>query len=62
MSEVEQAKGKQPLGSQLASTVMVILVLHLLLAVIGLLTGSNSVGTPELVLLTVVWVVGLLWV
>jgi hypothetical protein len=44
------------------STVLVILVPILLLALIGLATGSLDIGTPELAILMVIWVVGLVWV
>ena len=47
---------------QLASTVLVITVPLLLLAILGLLSGSVDLGTPERTGLTVIWVVGLAWV
>ena len=48
--------------NRITSSVLVILVPILLLAVIGLATGSLALGTPELLLLTVIWIVGLVWV
>jgi len=42
----------------LASTVLVFTVPMLLLAIIGLFSGSLGIGTPELTLLWVIWIVG----
>jgi len=62
MTGVEPAKDKPTLGSKLASTVLVFTVPMLLLAIIGLFSGSFGIGTPELTLLWVIWIVGLTWV
>ncbi len=53
---------KKTFGSKLASTVLVFTVPILLLAIIGLFTGSFDIGTPEIALLSVIWIVGLIWV
>src|SRR4051812_2489165 len=52
---------ERPRG-RFASSVLVITVPVLLLAVLGLITGGLGVGTPELTLLMLIWVIGLLWV
>jgi uncharacterized membrane protein len=62
MSEVQQAKRTKTLGSKLASTVLVFTVPLLLLAIIGMLGGGLGIGTVELALLLVIWIVGLVWV
>jgi len=41
---------------------LVIFVPLLLLLLIGVFTGGFGVGTPELVLLNIIWVVGIVWV
>jgi hypothetical protein len=62
MTEVQPAKGRQTLGKKLSSTVLVFTVPVLLLAIIGAAGGSFGIGTVELSLLAVIWVVGLAWV
>jgi hypothetical protein len=62
VTEVQQAKRKKTLGSKLASTVLVFTVPILLLALIGVLGGSFAIGTPEIALLWVIWIIGLIWV
>jgi len=62
MTEVQPDKGKRTLQSKLASTVLVFTVPLLVLAIIGALGGSFAIGTPELALLMVIWVIGLIWV
>jgi hypothetical protein len=52
----------EPPKGQFSSSVLVVLVPVLLLAIIGLAGGSMDLGTPELMLLTIIWVVGLTWV
>jgi hypothetical protein len=47
---------------QFASSVLVITVPLLLLAILGVVGGGMGLGTPELIGLTVIWVVGLTWV
>ena len=34
----------------------------MLLAILGLVSGSMDLGTPELTGLTIIWIVGLTWV
>ena len=58
MSESKQSS----LESKLGSSVLVITVPWLLLVVLGLFTGSFDLGTPELLLIQLVWLVGLVWV
>lgn len=62
MTEVQQGEGKRTLESKMTSTILVITVPVLLLAIIGLFSGSFGIGLPELILLWVIWMVGLLWV
>lgn len=62
MTELQGAKDKRTLGSKLASTVLVFTVPMLLLAIIGLFGGGFAIGTPEIALLWVIWIVGLTWV
>ena len=62
MTEVQNVRVKKALGSKLASTVLVFTVPMLLLAIIGLFSGSFGIGTVEISLLWVIWVVGLAWV
>lgn len=62
MNEVQQAKGNRTLGNRLASTVLVFTVPILLLAIIGMLGGGSGIGTVELALLLVIWILGLIWV
>jgi hypothetical protein len=62
MTEVQQAKSRRTLGKKLSSTVLVFTVPVLLLAIIGAVAGSFGIGTVELSLLVVIWVVGLAWV
>lgn len=62
MTEVRQTKQRPTVESRLSSTVLLFAVPVLLLAIIGVLGGSFAVGTPELALLTVIWVVGLVWI
>ena len=53
---------ERPRG-RFASSVLVITVPILLMALLALLTGgSGDLGTPELSLLALIWVIGLLWV
>jgi hypothetical protein len=56
------AENNRTLRSKVASTVLVFTVPMLLLAIIGALGGSFGIGTPEIVLLWVIWIVGLIWV
>ena len=62
MTEVQQVRDKRTFGSRVASTVLVFTVPILLLAVLGLLTGSLDIGTLEIDLLLVVWLAGVVWV
>jgi len=62
MTEVQNANAKKTLGSKLASTVLVFTVPLLLLAIMGLFSGSLGIGTVEISLLWVIWMVGLAWV
>jgi Flp pilus assembly protein TadB len=62
VTEVEQPKSERTLRSKVASTVLVFTVPILLLAIIGVLGGSLLIGIPELALIGVVWIVGLVWV
>ncbi len=62
MTEVQRAKDKKTLGSKLALTVLVFTVPVLLLAIIGLFSGSFVMGGVEITLLWVIWLVGLAWV
>jgi hypothetical protein len=48
--------------SLVSSIGLVIFVPLLLLLLIGVFTGGFGVGTPELVLLNIIWVVGIVWV
>jgi hypothetical protein len=60
---VEQPRRDERPRGRFASSVLVITVPLLLLALIGLVTGSNGdIGTLEIGLLALVWLVGLLWV
>jgi hypothetical protein len=52
----------EPPRGQLASSVLVITVPLLLLAILGLVAGGMGLGTPELAGLMLIWVVGLTWV
>ena len=53
----------EPPKGQFASSVLVILAPLAVLALLALVSGgSGSLGTPELVGLTLIWVVGLTWV
>jgi hypothetical protein len=56
------AENNRTLRGKVASTVLVFTVPMLLLAIIGALGGSFGIGTPEIVLLWVIWIVGLIWV
>jgi len=40
---------------------LVVTVPMLLLAIIGALGGSFAIGIPEIALLWVIWIVGLIW-
>ena len=62
MTEAQQAERNRTLAGKVTSTVLVLTVPMLLLAIIGLLGGSFAIGTPELGLLWVIWIVGLVWV
>lgn len=62
MTEFQPAKGGKSVGSKSASTVLVVTVPMLLLAVIGLFSGSLALGTVEITLLMVIWAAGLIWV
>lgn len=45
-----------------ASSVLVFLVPLFVMSLLGAVTGSIAVGTPEVVLLWTVWIAGLTWV
>lgn len=62
MNDVQGTRGKKSTGSKLASTVLVFVVPWLLLAIVGIFSGSEDVGTPEILLLEVIWAMGLAWV
>jgi hypothetical protein len=62
MNDVQRTHSKRTLGSKVVSTVLVFTVPQLLLAIIGVFTGSFDLGTPEILMLEVCWVVGLVWV
>jgi hypothetical protein len=62
MTEVQQARTRRALRSKVASSVLVLTVPILLLAIIGVLGGSFAIGLPEIALLWVIWIVGLIWV
>jgi hypothetical protein len=48
---------------RLSSSVLVITVPIFVLALLAVVTGgSGSLGTPELSILTLIWVIGLMWV
>jgi hypothetical protein len=61
VTEVQQPSSKKTVRSKLASTVLVVTVPMLLLAIIGALGGSFAIGIPEIALLWVIWIVGLIW-
>lgn len=50
------------LGRQVTTVGLILLVPVLILAVLGLFTGSLALGVPELVLLGVCWLAGLSYV
>jgi hypothetical protein len=52
----------QPPKHQFTSSVLVIVVPLLLVAILGLVGGSMDLGTPELYALTLIWFVGLTWI
>jgi hypothetical protein len=62
VTEVQQARGNRTLRRRLASTVLVLAVPILLLAIVAALGGSFAIGLPEIALLWVIWIVGLSWV
>ena len=62
MTEPPQPGRNRTLAGKVTSTVLVLTVPLLLLAIIGLLGGGFGIGTPELGLLLVIWIVGLVWV
>jgi hypothetical protein len=62
MNEIPRSRGKKTLGSKLASTVLVFVGPLLLLAIVGIFSGSEDIGTPEILLLELMWAVGLVWV
>jgi hypothetical protein len=47
---------------KLRDTVLAILIPYLLFALLGLLTGSLDLGTPELTIILLLQILGLLWV
>ena len=60
VTEVQQPNRKKTVRSKLASTVLVVTVPILLLAIIGVFGGSFAIGIPEIALLWVIWIVGLI--
>jgi hypothetical protein len=62
MTEVQPAKNSRTLGKKLSSTVLVLTVPVLLLAIIAAVGGSFGIGLVELSLLVAIWGIGLAWV
>ncbi len=62
MTEVPRAGDRRTIGSRLASTVLVFTVPLLLMAILGLFSGSFGIGMVEIGLLWVIWAIGLIWV
>ena len=59
---IQPDKQQSSLGSKIGSTVLLIAVPQLLLVIIGALGGGFAIGMPELALLSVIWLVGLIWI
>ena len=55
-------KKRPSLESKIGSTVLLFAVPQLLLLIIGILGGGFALGEPELALLSLIWLVGLIWI
>lgn len=59
MTELRPSTPLQTVRSKVASTVLLVAVSMLVLGTIGLLGGAFAIGLPELTVLGLVWLTGL---
>ena len=59
MTEAQPVKPGRTSGGKVASSVLVLTVPLLLLAIIGAFAGTFGIGLPEIALLWLVWAIGL---